>query len=126
MVRRIGEGLGTQKPPFGGGSGRGVARGPVRQLDGEGVFECFHPHLQMLDVTPLLLDEQVFNAVEPTVHVGNILTDILDIFLAGHAALHHLGQVFDSGDVCSSSYVLKHSRVVMGIDMPLSRNILHN
>jgi hypothetical protein len=38
-------------------------RGPVRRLDGEGVFEFLHPRLQILDFSPLLFDEQVFNAV---------------------------------------------------------------
>jgi hypothetical protein len=32
-------------------------------LDGEGVFEFFHPRFQILDFAPLLFDEQVFNAV---------------------------------------------------------------
>jgi hypothetical protein len=45
-----------------------MAREPVRRLDGEGVFEFLHPRLQMLDFSPLLFDEQVFNAVEPTVN----------------------------------------------------------
>jgi hypothetical protein len=40
-----------------------VAWGPVRRLDGEGVFEFLHPRLQILDFSPLLFDEQVFNAV---------------------------------------------------------------
>jgi hypothetical protein len=32
-------------------------------LDGEGVFEFFHPGFQILDFSPLLFDEQMFNSV---------------------------------------------------------------
>jgi hypothetical protein len=35
----------------------------LRSLDGEGVFEFFHPRLQMLDFALLVFQEQVFNAV---------------------------------------------------------------
>jgi hypothetical protein len=56
-------GLRTQRPPGHGGSGCGMARGPVCRLDGEGVFEFLHPRLQILDFALLLFQEQVFNAV---------------------------------------------------------------
>jgi hypothetical protein len=52
-----------QKPPGHGGSGGGVAGGPVRRLDGKGVVEFLHPRFQMLDFALLLFQEQVFNAV---------------------------------------------------------------
>jgi hypothetical protein len=38
-------------------------QGPVRRLDGEGVFEALHPRLQILDFSLLLFQEQVFDAV---------------------------------------------------------------
>jgi hypothetical protein len=41
----------------------GAGGAVLRSLDGEGVFEFLHPRLQILDFSPLLFDEQVFNSV---------------------------------------------------------------
>jgi hypothetical protein len=104
-----------------------VARGPVRRLDGEGVFEFLHPRLQILDFSPLLFDEQVLNSVEPTVNVGNILTYIRDIFLAGHRLMDERGQAFNSGDSFFSPYIFKPNRRARGVKKKLlHRNDLYN
>jgi hypothetical protein len=71
----------------------------LSRLDGEGVFTFFHPHLQILDFTPLLLDKQVLNAIQPYL-------DPLDILFAGRAFepfVDHRGELFNGGDV-----VLRH------------------
>jgi hypothetical protein len=72
----------------------------LRSLYGEGVFEFFHPRFQILDFALLLFQEQVFDPVQAPVDLGNILTYILDIFLAGHGALNHLGHAFNGCDGC--------------------------
>jgi hypothetical protein len=52
-------------------------------LDGEGVFECLHPGLQMLDFALLLFHEQMFSlarsrldGIESRVVVGKSLADL--------------------------------------------------
>ena len=42
----------------------GLAQGPVRRLDGEGVFEFLHPRLQILGLALLFFQEEVFDAVQ--------------------------------------------------------------
>jgi hypothetical protein len=42
----------------------GAGGAGLRSLDGEGVFEFLHPRLQILDFSPLLFDEQVFDPVQ--------------------------------------------------------------
>jgi hypothetical protein len=51
-------------------------------LDGEGVFEFFHPRLQILDLAPLFFQEEVFNlaqarldGIESHVMVGKPFAD---------------------------------------------------
>jgi hypothetical protein len=41
----------------------GAGGAGLRSLHGKGVFEFFHPRFQILDFSPLLFNEQVFNAV---------------------------------------------------------------
>jgi hypothetical protein len=86
-----------ETPPGNGGSVCGSARGSALWLDGEGVFEFLHPHLQILDFSPLLLDEQGFNpaqsrfdnskprlnGIESRVIVGKPLADHQSQFLKG-------------------------------------------
>jgi hypothetical protein len=72
-------------------------------LDGEGVFEFLHPGLQILDLALLLFQEQVFDAVKPCRHLHikclDLLVQCLHVLFAGHGALNHLGQAFNSSDV---------------------------
>jgi hypothetical protein len=68
-------------------------------LDGEGVFEFLHARLQILDFSFLVFQEQVFDPVQASVDLGNILTYILAIFLAGHRLMDELSQALYGGDV---------------------------
>jgi hypothetical protein len=78
-----------------------------RWLDGEGVFEFLHPRLQILDFSPLLFDEQVFNAVEARLYQLEFLLDLcaklLDVLFAGHGFIDELGQALYGCDL-----VLRH------------------
>jgi hypothetical protein len=70
--------------PRRGGRGRWVrARGVwiARQLEGEGVFEFFHPGLQILDFSLLFFQEQIFYALKSGSHLGAQGSHIfLDLF----------------------------------------------
>ena len=53
--------------------------GQLRCLDGEGVFEFFRPGLKIFDFSFLLFQEEVFDPVQASVDLGNILTYILSL-----------------------------------------------
>src|SRR5882724_41962 len=79
----------------------------LRSLDGEGVFEFFHPRFQILDLALLIFQEQVFDAVKSGSHLGaqsgHVLLDLFEILLRSRgleALVDHAGQVFDGGEVC--------------------------
>jgi hypothetical protein len=44
-----------------------------RSLDGESVFEFFHAGFQILNFSPLLFDEEVFNPVQSRPYLANLL-----------------------------------------------------
>jgi hypothetical protein len=103
-MRRIGEGLGKQKPPFGGGSVYGVAGWLALRLDldGEGVLEALHALFQVLDLALLLGQEEVFDPVQPDL-------DSVDVLLGGRTFepfVDHLGQLFNGGVVFHISLII--------------------
>jgi hypothetical protein len=65
-------------------------------LNGEGVFEFFHPRFQILDLASLFFQEEVLDPVQAC---GKPVLYGIDVFSARHGALDHLGQGFDGGDV---------------------------
>jgi hypothetical protein len=81
-----------------GGWARGVARGPTLRLDSKGVFEALHARLQVLNLTLLLGQEEVFDPAQSLLDLGHILLDLADI--VGHVVepcVDHAGQVFNGG-----------------------------
>jgi hypothetical protein len=100
MVRQIGEGLGKRKPPCGGGSGCGLAKGPVHRLDGEGVFEPLRALIQVLNLPFLLCQQQVFNPIQSYIKTIQAGADRLDGLLGGRgleALVDYTGQSGDGG-----------------------------
>jgi hypothetical protein len=65
------------------------------RLDGEGIPQPLEVLFQTLNAPPVVGQDLLLNAIQPTVDLGDILPHGLDSFLAGHVHVDHGGKCFN-------------------------------
>jgi hypothetical protein len=82
----------------------------LQDLDGEGIFGFFHPRLQVLDFSPLVFQEEVFDAVQPDLAL--LMSSLLAVAVKPSLIISARSRWSFS----FVPYVFKHSRLTRGIN----------